>query len=55
MHAVVEKPIAPLNHSNCNYRMLVLLGRYSLYCMDNNHFLDVDLMLLDVVQCDCDI
>ena len=27
--------------------------RYYLYCLDNNHDLDVDLMFLTVVQFEC--
>ena len=33
--------------------MLGLLMRYYLYCTDNNHDLDFDLMFLNVVQFDC--
>ena len=33
--------------------MLGLLMRYCLYCTDNNHDLDVDLMFLNVIQFDC--
>ena len=33
--------------------MLVLLMRYYLYFIDNNHDLDVDLIFFNVVQFDC--
>ena len=33
--------------------MLGLLMRYYLYCTDNNHDLDVDLMFLNVFLFDC--
>ena len=33
--------------------MLGLLMRYCLYCVDNNHDLDLGLMFPNVVQFDC--
>ena len=33
--------------------MLGLLMRYYLYCTDNNHDIDVDLMFLNVFRFDC--
>ena len=53
MSAVGENLTHPLNHRHFNYRMLGLPMRYYLYCTDNNHDLDVDLMFLNVVQFDC--
>ena len=53
MPAVGENLTHPLNHCKCYYRMLGLLMRYYLYCTDNNHDLDFDLMFLNVVKFDC--